>query len=264
MALATNFSKKSIIFITGSSRGIGQTIAIELAKKVNKSSIFVLLARSQTGLNETKEKIAEVDKSISVLTHVVDLSKPALNIYNDIFDKVLSAIDFTGIEYGYFIHNAAHIGSLKETAKLTDLSCWRDYYDLNLFSAVLLNSVFIEKIRPVASRLTVINITSIVGTVPNPNMSMYGSGKAARDLFFKVLAVENPEVTVLNYSPGPVDTEMFNSVCDTTENTELSEKFKDIRERTMLTTKQTVEKLLHVLEEGEYKNGATVDYYGRL
>ena len=34
------------------------------------------------------------------------------------------------------------------------------------------------------------------------------TGKAARNMFFKVLATEEPDVRVLNYAPGPLETEM--------------------------------------------------------
>jgi len=261
MSSAVNFSKKSIVFITGASRGIGQTIAIELARNLNQNSIFVLIARSQEGLDETKKQILTVDKAINVLTYVVNLSKPDLSEYNDIFSKVLSSIDSSGIEFGYIIHNAGHAGVLKETTDLTDLQIWRDYYDLNMFSAVLLNSVFIQKIRPIAPQLVVLNITSLVGRIPFGNMSMYGSGKAAREMFFKVLAVEQPKVIVLNYSPGPVDTEMFNSICDTVESEELRKSFREVREKSVLTRDQTVGKLLGILEKGDYKSGDTIDYY---
>lgn len=263
MASAVDFSKKSIVVITGASKGIGQIIAIELARHLNQNSIFVLLARSQGGLDETKKQIYEVDKSITVLNYIVDLSKPDLNEYNDIFSKVLSSIDSAGIEFGYIFHNAGHVGVLKETTELTNLQVWREYYDLNFFSAVLLNSVFIQKIRTIAPQLVVINITSMVGRIPFSNLSMYGSGKAAREIFFKVLSEEQPKVVVLNYSPGPVQTEMFDSICDTAESTELRKSFNEIREKSVLTTDQTVGKLLNILEKGDYKSGDTIDYYDR-
>ena len=37
-------------------------------------------------------------------------------------------------------------------------------------------------------------------------------GKAARESYFRVLAAENPDLRILNYSPGPVDTDMHDGV----------------------------------------------------
>ena len=33
-------------------------------------------------------------------------------------------------------------------------------------------------------------------------------GKAARDMLFRTMALEDPSIRVLNYAPGPLDTEM--------------------------------------------------------
>ena len=33
-------------------------------------------------------------------------------------------------------------------------------------------------------------------------------GKAARDIFFNTLSIEEPDIRVLNYAPGPLDTDM--------------------------------------------------------
>ena len=37
---------------------------------------------------------------------------------------------------------------------------------------------------------------------------MLSTGKAARDMMFLTMALEQPHILVLNYAPGPVDTEM--------------------------------------------------------
>jgi sepiapterin reductase len=34
------------------------------------------------------------------------------------------------------------------------------------------------------------------------------TGKAARNMFFRTLAVEEPNIRVLNYAPGPCETDM--------------------------------------------------------
>lgn len=259
-----SFSKKSIVFITGASKGIGQTIAIELSKIINKNSVFVLLARSVKGLEETKTSIQQVDNSFTVLTFTVDLSEPSLTDYEQLFGKVLSSIEATELQYGYIIHNAGHVGELKEAASLSDLNTWRKYFDLNLFSTVLLNNVFLQKIQPIAAQLVIVNITSLCGRQPFLNMAMYCSGKAARELFFKVLAVDQPNVTVLNYSPGPVLTDMFNSICDTAENPQVRNNFQEMRDGKVLTTLQTVGMLLNILEKGDFKSGDTIDYFDRV
>ncbi|EYC15434.1 hypothetical protein Y032_0037g3521 [Ancylostoma ceylanicum] len=46
----------------------------------------------------------------------------------------------------------------------------------------------------------------------NPRPLQYSVGKAAREAFFRVLAVEDDTIKVLSYSPGPVDTAMHDVI----------------------------------------------------
>ncbi len=55
---------------------------------------------------------------------------------------------------------------------------------------------------------TVVNISSLMALRAQETWSLYCSGKAARDMFFRVVAAEEKGVTVLNYAPGPVLTDM--------------------------------------------------------
>ncbi|CAG9812784.1 unnamed protein product [Phaedon cochleariae] len=260
---AVNLSQKSIIFVTGASRGIGQTISIELSRKLDQSSVLVLLARSKKGLEETKAQILEVDKSLTVQTYVTDLSKPDNEVFTKLFQEILNSVDTKDIRLGMIVHNAGLTGTVKRTTDLTDLVTWREQFDLNLFSAVMLNSLFIKHIRPIAPQLVVVNITSLCGRAPFANLAMYGSGKAAREIFFKVLALEEPHIVVCNYSPGPVDTDMFNNIIETAQSEEVQKEFKQVKETAVLTPFQTVSKLLELLEKGDFKSGDTIDYFDK-
>ncbi|KAG5891518.1 hypothetical protein JTB14_014442 [Gonioctena quinquepunctata] len=258
---SVNFSKKALIFVTGASRGIGRTIAVEVSRRVEQNSILILLARSEKDLEETKAQISEIDKGITVQHFVTDLAKPKIEEYTNIMQKVLATVDTKGIEFGVIFHNAGYVGTTKQTTDLTDLAEWRQYFDVNLFSAAMLNSVFIKHIRPIAPQLVVVNITSLVGRKPFANLAMYGAGKAAREIFFKVLATEESNIFVFNYSPGPVDTDMFDYIIEHVQSAEVKKSFKEIKDTTVLSPAQTVNKLLELLEKGDFKSGDTVDYF---
>ncbi|RZC43338.1 sepiapterin reductase [Asbolus verrucosus] len=247
-----------------STEGIGRAIALEISRNLNQNSIIILLARSESGLEQTKNLIQEVDKSLTVITHDVDLARADRKTYEKIFDEVTTSVDTSGIEFGIIFHNAGSIGDVKQTLDLSDVRLWRDYFDLNLFSVAALNAVFLQKLRPIAPQLVVVNITSLCGRTPFKNLAMYGSGKAARELFFKVLAVEEPNIIVFNYSPGPVDTDMFNNIIENAQSAEVQDSFKKVKETSILTTEQTVGKLIAILEKGDFKSGDTVDYYDRI
>lgn len=70
---------------------------------------------------------------------------------------------------------------------MTDFDIWRKYYDLNVFSPAVLNGVFIQIFNDdkKIDRL-VINITSSAAIKALQSLGYYCSGKAAREMFFKV------------------------------------------------------------------------------
>lgn len=82
------------------------------------------------------------------------------------------------------------------------------------------------------------------------------AGKAARDAYFRSVALERPEVRVLNYAPGPVDTAM----ADTLKSSSYLQEFY-ANESNILTTEQTVAKLIKIFTRNTFVNGAHVDYY---
>lgn len=99
------------------------------------------------------------------------------------------------------------IGSLGDISKcfldLTDPDEINSYFAFNITSALCLTSTALRAFgkRPGSSR-TVVNISSLCAVKPFKNWALYCSGKASRDMMFQVLALEEPDVRVLNYAPG--------------------------------------------------------------
>lgn len=261
---SVDFGKKTLLFITGASRGIGRAIAVEVSRLVKPESVLVLVASSSSALEETKSLVLQVQDKLTVLTYPLDLSKLSSDAYDNLFDNVLQKINILDLEYSVIIHNAGTIGTLKKSVDLDDVELWRKYYDLNMISAVSLNSKFMNKTKSLAKKLVVVNISSLCGRAPFVNMSMYGSCKAARELFFKVLATEETNITVLNYSPGPVATDMFDTIIETAQDDELRKSFENTKKTVILTPEKTVGMLLDILKKGDYKSGDTIDYFDRV
>lgn len=72
-------------------------------------------------------------------------------------------------------------------------------------------------------------------------------------------------MNILNYAPGPVDTDMFLMACKETVDPDSKKEFIRMREtKTVLTTEQTVNRLVQVLKEHKYKSADHVDYYDEL
>lgn len=98
-------------------------------------------------------------------------------------------------EKAVIVHNAGTIGDLsKRTIDMDDLEEWRKYCDLNLFSPIILNSVFM-KIFTDETKIArlVVNVTSLCAIEPMKSSAFYNTGKAAREMFFKVIIINNTQ-----------------------------------------------------------------------
>ncbi|KAM9793648.1 sepiapterin reductase-like isoform X2 [Syngnathus typhle] len=97
---------------------------------------------------------------------------------------------------------------------------------------------------------------------PFSSWVLYCTGKAARDMMFKVLAEEEPDLRVLNYAPGPLDTDMQLVARTRTGEMSLRKAFADMFDESQLLTCETsCAKLMKLLLEDKYKSGDHIDFY---
>ncbi|XP_054730704.1 sepiapterin reductase [Anastrepha obliqua] len=261
--MVLDLEKRTYLLVTGASRGIGQRMAVEVSAKLKAKSLIVLLARSEQGLAETKAHIEALGKDLKVCIFSIDLSSATATQFQELLAKSLQGTRVSDFERAFIIHNAGSVGDVSKSAvDVSDTTVWQQYYHMNVFSVVSLNCEFFRTFTGVPK--VVVNISSKCGIEPFASMSFYCSGKAARDMYFRVLATEqaDEDVVVLNYAPGAIDTEMTVLVQRESMNKELAGFFKMQRDtKTMLTTTQTTKKFLQVLEEQKFKSGDHVDYW---
>uniref|UniRef100_A0A8D2MKI2 Sepiapterin reductase n=1 Tax=Zonotrichia albicollis TaxID=44394 RepID=A0A8D2MKI2_ZONAL len=158
-------------------------------------------------------------------------------------------------------------GSLGDISKsfldLTDLEEINSYFSFNISSALCLTSTALRAFgaRPGCSR-TVVNISSLCALEPFPSWALYCSGKAARDMMFRVLALEEPGVRVLNYAPGPLDTDMQLLARSRTRDPGLRQRFQTLQEQgQLIPSSVSAQKLLQLLQEDSFPSGAHVDFF---
>lgn len=252
------------LLVTGASRGIGRQIAITFGSLLGENSHVLLLA---TNLNALKETAKSISSNVSVDTVSIDLSNATKDELHDVIMQSLKNKTVAQFDQVVVVHNVGTMGDITKKANdMMDINIWRSYYDLNVFVPAILNGVVMEIFNETTNtKKTVINISSLLGLKPTKSTGYYCTGKAAREMFFKVFAVENPEVDVLNYSPGPVETDMFYQVCNEVSDKEVKSQFNELlTKKTVLTCEQTVNRLLEVLESHKYESGDHVDYYDDL
>lgn len=134
---------------------------------------------------------------------------------------------------------------------------------LNVTSPFYLMSRFLNAFHN--SKLYVVNVSSKAAIEPNASLSLYCTGKAARDMLHQALAEESKDIRVLNYAPGPLDTEMFDDILKNSGSNETRKLFAYLKDsEKVLTVDESAERLIVILKQDRYKSGLHLDYFDEL
>ena len=181
--------------ITGASKGIGASIAEHLAAE--GASVVVNYATSQAGADAVAGWIvAKGGKAIAIRA---DVSRPG-----DIERLFKQTRDFYG-KLDILVNNAG-VFQFAPLDAVTPEDI-RRHFDLNVIGLILTTQAAVRLIGPEGG--SIINIGSIVGSMPAPNASAYSATKAAVDAITISLSQElGPrKIRVNSLSPGMVETE---------------------------------------------------------
>ncbi|KAK6166428.1 hypothetical protein SNE40_023122 [Patella caerulea] len=259
--------KKTFCVVTGASRGIGKSIALNMAPNLGANSVLVLLARNTTALAEVKQMILSNSNNcnIQVIYRGFDQGCPDQQIFDLLFSSILSeaSVAASDFEQAIIFHNAGTLDSLKYCPQLDSFAKNSQYFDINLTGLIALNGKFLSTFD--TQPKVVINISSLAAKKPYKSWSLYCTVKAGREMFFRVLAAEDPSIRVLNYSPGPVDTDMLTYARNETPDKDVKEAFLAMNsDQKMLSADTTVLKLVELLEKNTFENGSHIDYFDVL
>ncbi|MFZ5985563.1 MAG: SDR family NAD(P)-dependent oxidoreductase [Bacillota bacterium] len=181
--------------VTGSSRGIGQQIAIGLARE---GCNVIVHGRSKEHTKTTLDLLKEFD----VKTDSVDGELSSIADIERIIDTVLKTHGSVDILY----NNAAIQNKWKEIWDIT-LDDWKESFQINLYSMILLCNAFAPGMRAKGYG-RIINLTSGIKDIPQ--LAPYSVSKAAVDKYSQDLAAELRGTGVLvNFlDPGWLKTDL--------------------------------------------------------
>lgn len=201
--------KGKIAIITGAGAGIGRASAMMLARVGAK----VVCSDLDINLAET------------VVNEIIEMGKEAFAVKCDVTsnEELENLVKFTVEKFGtvnILVNNAGGGGGGRE--KFTELT--REYiskiYSLNTFSVFTLSKLCVPYMKK-SGYGSIVNISSMAGTMQTHNMSVYGSSKAAINQLTKYMAVDlGPEIRVNAIAPGAIKTRALASVL----NDEIEEK----------------------------------------
>lgn len=186
------------VIISGASRGIGKTIALELAKEgANISFNYLKSSAEAQQVEEEIKKLGVKAKSFQVDIKDFEAVKKWVNDTKDLF----GGIDIV-------INNA---GVIKDKAlALMELSDWHDVINTNLNGTFNLTRAALVTLLKQKSG-NIVNITSVSGKIGLPRQTNYSAAKAGIMGFTKALAQEvGPyNIRVNAVGPGFIETDML-------------------------------------------------------
>ncbi|KAL9048541.1 MAG: hypothetical protein Q9162_007670 [Coniocarpon cinnabarinum] len=191
-----------VAIVTGSSRGIGTTLAYYLASRGAKVAITYTSESSKAGIEEVSKRIASETASTS---HIIqaDLREPAAA--DKVVEETVTAFGFVDI----LVNNAGLI--LTKTVHDVTPEDFDSIYHLNVRAPLLL----VQKVWPHMRRPgRIINISSVGARANFPGTSVYASSKTALEGLTRCWASElgGDGTTVNAVGVGPVESDMLAQV----------------------------------------------------
>ncbi|MGP7817544.1 3-oxoacyl-[acyl-carrier-protein] reductase [Niallia sp. 01092] len=198
--------------VTGASRGIGKSIALELAKQ---------------GANIAVNFAGSVDRANEVVQEIKNLGREAIAIQCDVSngDAVADMIKQTLDAFGAIDILVNNAGITKDNLLMRmKESEWDDVINTNL-KGVFLCTKAVTRPMMKQRKGRIINITSIVGVTGNPGQANYVAAKAGVIGFTKTTAKELAQrnITVNAIAPGFITTDMTDKLTDDVKEAMLSQ-----------------------------------------
>lgn len=177
------------ILVAGGSRGIGLAMADAFAREGAQVSIC---ARNEDTLNQAVGTLTRYGHAVHALP--CDLSDPdQIDAWVTAAAAALGGIDVV-------VNNASGYGNGSDDAS------WLAGFNVDLMAAVRTNRIALPHLRRSAAP-SIINISSINGTVPTPRAAAYSTAKAALNYYTVTLATElaREKIRVNAIAPGSIE-----------------------------------------------------------
>jgi NAD(P)-dependent dehydrogenase (short-subunit alcohol dehydrogenase family) len=190
-----NSLKGKRVLVTGAASGIGLACARAFARR---GANLVISDIDATALDQARAGISAM--GVQCFAQVCDVAKEA-----SVRDFAAAVHEATG-PVDVLVNNAgvAFLGGFEETP----LPEWRRIYDINVLGIVHCVRAFLPEMRKAGGARKIVNVASLAGFAPAPNMSAYAASKHAVVGLSEVLAMElhDTGISILVVCPGIINT----------------------------------------------------------
>ena len=232
-------------FITGTSRGIGKSIAETLLENENVRV---------TGISRTSS-IKHKNYS-HITTNLGDIN----DTESIFFPTIENAEEIVLINNAGVISEILRVGKLKNTSVVND-------YNVNIVSPSILMNNFIKKYQKYNNKRMILNVSSGAGKYSIDAWGVYCASKSALDMFSENIKLEQsfyPEenkIKVFSVAPGVIDTQMQDQIRNTSkEDFSNVEKFITLKENNELASpKETADLLLKIVDNRDNYSNVMLD-----
>jgi len=232
-------------FITGTSRGIGKALTLELLK--DDQNYVIGFSRTNSIKHERFDHIP------------FDLTNLEL-VKNYRFIKIIDAKSIILVNNSGMLGNIRHIGSIDNQSII-------DVFQVNTIAPFIIMNNFIRDYIDFEGKKLILNISSGAGRHPFESWSAYCASKAALDMLSEVANVEQSEKTVknpvkvLSIAPGIVDTQMQTEIrsVDKADFGQLDTFIKYKEEKKLASVESTAKKLIAIMKNAHEFNKVALD-----
>lgn len=187
--------ENKVIIVTGSSRGIGREIAIQLAN--NGATVIVNYSSSKSEAEQTVNTIIdEGGKALAVKADVSDKTE-----VTQLFDKAINAYGKVDV----LINNAGVM--ISKAIKNNTEDDFSNQFNVNVKGVF---NTLQEAFHKLSDNGNIINISSSTVKLMFPTYALYSASKAAVEQMTRVFSKEvGRGISVNALAPGPTETELF-------------------------------------------------------
>lgn len=231
-----------VAVVTGGGSGIGQALALQLAKK---GCHLALVDVSRKGMQETKKKID--NKKLKVTQHVADVSDAAAMeaLADDVVAKhgrVNLLFNNAGITYAKSFEGH----SLQDWERIIGINIWGMIYGCHFF---------LPHLKEQAGKAHIINLSSMVAFMGPPEQTSYAATKSAVKGFSESLWAElhGEGVGVTVVYPGAIRTNIMAAALESAEDQDAFAKTKALVERMAMPVDKAAKTILKAVRKDKMR-----------